>query len=317
MTKERKRAKPHISIVGAGRLGTALALALTKAGYQIQALVARRIARVRKAAAVVGVPVFALTINRIDELPPADLLLIATPDDDIAAVAEALANLNELPSNLKTVLHTSGALSAEVLDPLRQRGVHTGSLHPLIAVSDSKSGANELKGAFYCVEGDKSAVRAARSIVKALKGRSIAIASSDKALYHAAAVMAAGHVVALFDTALNLLVRSGLDQKLARQALLPLVQSTVRNLSVSPPARALTGTFRRGDVATVRRHMSALQAIEEAEPLIIYNALAKVSLRLAREQGLDSDLENSIVEVLDKVSEARRGSGPAKRSGRK
>lgn len=278
----------------------ALALALAKTGYQIQALVARRIARVRKAAALLGLPVFALTINRIDELPPAELLIIATPDDAIASVAEALANLKELPSNLKTVLHTSGALSAEVLDPLRRRGLQTGSLHPLIAVSDSKSGATQLRGAFYGVEGDKGAVRTARSIVKALKGRPIGIASSDKALYHAAAVIAAGHTVALFETALNLLARSGLDRKLARKALLPLVQSTIHNLAVSSPGAALTGTFRRGDVATVRRHLSALQAIETAEPLIIYKALGKVSLRIAREQGLGAELEKAILDVLDK-----------------
>ncbi|HUE84049.1 MAG TPA: Rossmann-like and DUF2520 domain-containing protein [Pyrinomonadaceae bacterium] len=301
MTKPKARKKPSVSIVGAGRLGTALALALAKAGYQIQALVSRRLSRARKAATLLGRPVFALSARRLDQIPPTNLIIIATPDDDIEGVAQALAALKIPPSGLRTVLHTSGALSAEVLDPIAKTGISTGSLHPLIAVSDSRSGAAELRGAFYCIEGHKLASQIARSIVFDLKGQSFSIESRDKSLYHASAVMASGHVVALFDVAVRLLVRSGLAENRARRVLIPLLQSTVQNLAVAPPGRALTGTFRRGDFATVKRHMAALKEISEPEVLAIYSLLGKLSLRLAGEEGLDPETRKAIERLLDKT----------------
>ena len=299
MTKPKVRKKPSVSIVGAGRLGTALALALAKAGYQIQALVSRRLSRARKAATLLGRPVFALSARRLDQIPPSNLIIIATPDDDTEGVAQAMADL-KIP-RLQTVLHTSGALSAEVLDPIAKSGVSTGSLHPLIAVSESRSGAVELRGAFYCIEGDKLASRIARSIVSDLKGQSFSIESRNKPLYHASAVMASGHVVALFDLAVGLLVRSGLAENRARRVLIPLLQTTVQNLAVAPPGRALTGTFRRGDLATVKRHLAALKGISEPEVLAIYSLLAKLSLRLAGEQGLDPEARKAIEKLLDKT----------------
>ncbi len=301
LTKPKARKKPSVSIVGAGRLGTALALALAKAGYQIQALVSRRLSRARKAAALLGRPVFALSASRLDQIPPTNLIIIATPDDHTESVAQALAELKGRPSGLRTVLHTSGALSAEVLNPIAKTGISVGSLHPLIAVSDSRSGAVELRGASYCIEGDKGANRVARSIVSDLKGRSFSIESGQKALYHASAVMASGHIVALFDMALRLLVHSGVAENRARGVLIPLLQSTVQNLAIAPPGRALTGTFRRGDLATVKKHMAALKEISEPEALAVYSLLGKLSLRLAREQGLDPEIWKTIERLLDEI----------------
>jgi predicted short-subunit dehydrogenase-like oxidoreductase (DUF2520 family) len=300
VTKTKKNeARLKISIVGSGRLGTALAVALSEAGYKIQALVASRRARVRKAAALLGRPVFALTADQLDQLPPTDLLIIATPDDSIAAIAQNLADLKASPTGLETVLHTSGALSVEVLAPVAKTGLNVGSMHPLVSVSDSRLGANELRGSFYCIEGDKVATRIARRLVRDLEGQAFSVNSRDKALYHASAVMASGHVVALFDVALQLLQRSGLIKHRASRVLMPLLQSTVQNVSVSTPGNSLTGTFRRGDVGTVKRHLVALRAIAEPDVLALYTRLGRWSLKLAREQGLDAKSERAIEEVLD------------------
>jgi len=274
--KKRKR-KPDVSIIGAGRLGTALATALLAKGYSIRSVVARRAASARKAAALLGGEVAVLAARQIGFLPPADLVLISVPDDQIAAVATELSGLNlDRPA---TVLHTSGALSSAVLASLKNKGWSTGSLHPLISVSDWHAA---IRGAFWCVEGDARAVRIGKTIVRDLEGRSFSIRSREKPLYHAAAVMTSGNVTALFDVALEMLVASGLTRKTARQILQPLLASTVQNLETKDPAQALTGTFSRGDVETVKRHLAALKRSGLTDALELYRILGKRSLKLTK-----------------------------------
>ena len=208
-----------------------------------------------------------------------ELLIIATPDDQIASVAKTLAKLDWNEGRASTVLHTSGALSSAVLAPLRETGWSTGSLHPLVSVSEPKAGASLLRGAFWCVEGEKRAVRLARNIVRDLDGKSFSIASENKPLYHAAAVMVSGNVTALFDVALEMLADCGLTRRQARSALLPLLASAVRNLEKLDPSSALTGTFARGDIETVKRHLEVLKNNPSA--LEIYRLLGLRSLALS------------------------------------
>jgi predicted short-subunit dehydrogenase-like oxidoreductase (DUF2520 family) len=271
--------KPEVSIIGTGRLGTALAIALASEGYPIGSLVARRRESARRAAALLDVPSRVSALKELADRPAPGLLLISTPDDQIPRVADALARLDWETGGTPTALHTSGALSAEQLAPLRKQGWSTGSVHPLASVSEPKGGARLLRGAFWCVEGDKRAVRLARALVRDLDGKSFSIESKNKPLYHAAAVMASGNVTALFDVASQMLVRCGLTDRQARQVLLPLLSSAVDNLRELDPARALTGTFARGDLETVKRHLAALK---DDEPVLeIYQLLGRWSLELA------------------------------------
>jgi predicted short-subunit dehydrogenase-like oxidoreductase (DUF2520 family) len=274
--------KPTISLIGLGRMGQALAIALDAAGYPLQALVGRS----NKDAG-----------DDFAQLPPSDLFLITTPDDSIAEVALRLAAAKQGRAR-QTVLHTSGALSSVVLQPLAEAGWHTGSLHPLVSVSEPRAGAKALQGAFYCVEGDRTALRVARSLVKSLRGKSFSLKPESKALYHAAAVMASPHLVALFDLALGLLVRSGVDRQTAREIFLPLVASTVNNLAVFSSEQALTGTFARGDLATVKRHLEALSAPELAAAREVYKLLGLQSVQLAAKNGLDPQLLEQIKQLL-------------------
>ena len=278
MTKVKKR-KPEVSIIGTGRLGTALAIALVHEKYSIRALVGRRRESARRAAGFLDGSSCVLAVNKLRDLPASELLIIATPDDQIAKVAENLAKLDgDIRSN-STVLHTSGALSASVLSPMQDKGWSTGSLHPLVSVSEPKAGAQLLRGSFWSVEGDKRAIRLGRMIVRDLDGRSFSIRSENKPLYHAAAVMASGNVTALFDVAIEMLSECGLTRHQAQNALLPLLASAVRNLEELDPARALTGTFARGDLETVKRHLASLKNNEAA--LEIYRLMGLRSLKLA------------------------------------
>lgn len=293
-----KESKPSISIIGSGRLGTALAIALASSGYPIQAVVARRLTTARKAAALVSRRPLALRASQLDRLPPSKIVLLTTPDDEIAGTAQRLADSHGGLLKGSIVLHTSGALSSDVLKPLTGVGFHVGSLHPLVSVSDPVTGQKTLCGAFYCIEGDAAACRTARAIVRNLQGHSFAVPSHYKPLYHAAAVMTAGHVLALYDLATEMLVQCGLKRGDALRILLPLLKSTVSNLSRSDPARALTGTFARGDVATVRRHLQALSNNGLLQALEVYRLLGARSLQLAVGNGLEPKLARQIKQVL-------------------
>lgn len=292
--------KPTIAVVGAGRMGTALAIALAAHGYRIEALVARRKARARRAAELTNTRPLILTSAQLDQLPASDILLITTPDDAIESVAGQIAasltlrrakteregrkrrDRQHKENRQRTALHASGALSSDVLRSLRDAGYATGSLHPLISVSDSAQGAAKLSSAFFCLEGERAAQRVARLLVRALGAQSFSINTGDKALYHAAAVMASGHVTALFDIAIEMLAHCGLTTRRARTVLLPLLKSVLENLYTNDPAHALTGTFARADSATVRKHLAALRTPEMRAALAAYTLLGLRSLELAK-----------------------------------
>src|SRR5687767_76769 len=285
MTKTKiQRRKPTVSIIGAGRLGQALAVALHSLGYPILALVAQHRQKVEKATALMtnpGIDPLALGSKQLQKLPQTDLIVIATPDDVIAATAGKLATCLEWRSVQTTALHTSGALSSEVLAPLAKAGFETGSIHPLVSISEPMSGSEALRGAFYCLEGTKEATALAGLLVADLGGHSFSIKPENKALYHAAAVMASPHVTALLDLAAETLAACGLSKPTARKVLVPLLESTVNNLKTSTPQKALTGTFARGDVATVREHLRALSGRELGAALKVYRLLGLHSIQLA------------------------------------
>jgi len=288
MPDAKRKQKSEVSIIGTGRLGTTLAVALAGSGYSIRSLVARRVQSARKAARLLDADVQVLAAKQLRTLIDADLFLITVPDDQIAGVARELSEINV--DRKVTALHTSGALSSEVLAPLREKGWHTGSIHPLMSVSAVHDGS--LEGAFWSVEGDRNALRLGKQIVRDLGGKSFSIRTEDKPLYHAAAVMVSGNVVALFDVALEMLGECGLDRETARAVLLPLIASTVRSLQTKSPEESLTGTFSRGDVATVKRHLAALRNPESRD---LYRILGKRSLEIA---GLNKDIEREIKKVL-------------------
>jgi predicted short-subunit dehydrogenase-like oxidoreductase (DUF2520 family) len=309
--------KPIITIIGAGRLGTALALALSERGYTIAAVMARTLAHARRAARITAKgthnpasseKTLALSASDLDSLPRTDLLFITTPDDHLASVAARLAaslrKRGGAAHARATALHCSGALSSEVLSTLRAAGLRVGSMHPLVSISDPAQGAESLRGAFYCIEGEPAAKRAARAVVRDLEGESFSVNRRDKALYHAAAVMASGHTVALFDIAAEMLTRCGLSPRRARAVLLPLVRSTLENLSRRDPARALTGTFARADAATATRHLDALRGLKARDALAIYKLLGRRSLALAEKAGADSEALKQIRRALEVCDES-------------
>ncbi len=314
-----------VAIIGAGRVGTALGLALRAVGATIEVVATKTPSGARRATNTFGPKTLALTAVQLSRLNPSQhkrcdrcsLVLITTPDDRIASVTKQLAAVFKSgpvrPRNRRgaaahrVVLHTSGALSSDVLAPLRGSGFAIGSLHPLVSVSESRSGAELLTQAFFSVEGDPAAIRVGRSIVRELGGQSFTIDSHRKALYHAAAVIVSPHMTALFDIAVEMLVRCGLSATRARHILLPLVQSTLANLTIQAPAQALTGTFKRGDISTVEKHLTAIDNANLPDALAAYIGLGQRSISIAKRHNTDPAELDRITSIL---ARAAKKSGP-------
>lgn len=290
-----------ISIIGAGRLGGALALALSKKGYRIENLVVRRrLESAEKVAGNIQPRPQILIASEIKKLAGSEIIFITTQDSEIASVAENLAA--NLP-NKPFIFHTSGVFSSEILEDLSRKGFPVGSIHPLVSVSDSLlGGAERFKNVFFCIEGDAEAVTLARKIVADLKGKSFHVETKFKTLYHAAAVTASGHVTALVSIAVEMLAACGLSSEKSLEILLPLINSTVKNLESQTPSRALTGTFARADAQTMIKHLEAIRDNAPREALEVYRQLGLQSVGLAEMNG--ADVEN--LALMKNILEAEK-----------
>ena len=164
-------------------------------------------------------------------------------------------------------------------------------------LSNPVTGIEALRNAYWCIEGDAVAIRVAKQVVRDLGARSFSLKSEDKPLYHAAAVMTSGNATALFDVALEMLERCGISRRRGQKMLVPLLESNTLNLSRSAPEDALTGTFARGDLATVRMHLSALKGKDLDEALQLYRLLGKRSIELVKNK-IDPETADEIDRLL-------------------
>ncbi|MBX3300251.1 MAG: DUF2520 domain-containing protein [Acidobacteria bacterium] len=262
------------SVIGAGRVGTALWRTLSSTGRFEADLLVDRSAKEKLSGAVEP--------DSVSEVA-SDIVLITTQDD---AIEDASKWLSAVISGPAVVLHTSGSRSSEVLGDLRARECSVGSMHPLLSIAGGDT-QEIARGAYYCIEGDASAVAAATELVKALGGRSVTVATPAKPLYHAAAVLACGHVVALFELALRSMSAAGIERETAYSMLEPLVRGTVDGIFERGTEAALTGPFARADRSTIRLNLDAINEHISPEIAEIYRLLGGVSLELAAENGVD------------------------------
>lgn len=210
------------------------------------------------------------------------LLILAVPDDVVHEVANEVARCGPVPPGC-VALHLSGALSTDVLAPLQAAGYAVGSLHPLQTVADPWSGADRLRGCAYALAGEPAALMAGRRVVHALDGLPLVIPPALRPLYHSAAVFASNYVLAAAAVLARTLAEAGIAEHDAIAAVLPLMRGTMDNVEQLGFGAALTGPVARGDIDTVRLHLSRLSSRERR----LYSALGLETLTLARAAGLD------------------------------
>lgn len=267
--------KYGISIIGAGRIGRALGRRLRERGWKIHSVVTSSSATARRAARAIGAGKPTALLNR--EVLSAHVLLIAVPEVAIDAVVSRLIAVDPSALSKKIVLYTSGAVGSEALAPLRPFGVAVGTMHPLQTFS--AVGIPALDGRLFVLEGDVAALRVARTITRSLGGHAIPLKTSDKPLYHAAAVFACGQILALAETSIQILASLGMKRREAMKALLPLTRQMLENLERVGPRAAWTGPLARGDFHVIRKHQDALRGAP-AEFLCAYEAVNRLAARV-------------------------------------
>lgn len=285
----------RVALIGPGRLGTALARALDEGGYRIDAVVGRTIASARRCADAVRCK---KATTDLREFPPdCPIILIATPDKVIADVASRLADLG-LGRHGTFAVHFSGALSSEVLSPLKNAGVVVASIHPIQTFPGAPDDWKRFRGIYFGIEGEEPALAFARNLVKELGGVPLVIPREAKGIYHAACTMASNYFVALMDAAAELLSPLGLPEGQARKVLMPIVRTTLENIEALGPSQALTGPIARGDGSTVEKH---LREIATSFPALIpvYVALGERATEIAlRRQQISQEVFRALKERL-------------------
>lgn len=294
-----------VSIIGVGRVGGAIAIALSKKNYEIRNFFVRNPANALHVIDKI-LPKPEIVSENLFNLITEDIVFITTQDPLIERVA---SDLSDAISDIESIIfHTSGSLSSDTLADLSRKGHKVGSIHPLVSVSDSFAGAENFKNAYFCVEGDEEAIGVAKKLVRDLGGIPFSMDTQYKSLYHAAAVTASGHLVALEEMAISMLSKTGIAAEDAKKILIPLIESTVENLAKYSTADSLTGTFARADVETLKRHLKTLKKNASRDELSIYLALGKKSLELARNQILDKPRVAEMMHILE-LSENELQSG--------
>ncbi len=242
---------PALAVVGAGRVGSSLAAAAGNAGIGVR---------------------LAGRDDAIDACHDADAVLLCVPD---GAIARAAVSIAAAGAGLRFAGHTSGASGLDALAAIADHGAATFSLHPLQTVPDR---ATDFTGCPAAISGSSAeALELARTLAEALGMRPFEVPEDRRAAYHAAASIASNFLVALEESAAELLAAAGAPE--ARELLAPLVLRTAANWS-ERGAEALTGPIARGDEATVARHLEALREVAP-ELVPMYEALAARTRDLA------------------------------------
>ena len=281
-----------VAVIGAGRVGTAMAVLLGRAGHTIRAVAGGEGTRERVGRYLPHVPL----LEREDAARAAEVVLLGTPDAAIEPVCTVLARDGALGPG-RTVLHLSGAIGLDALGTAEAGGAAVLSLHPLMTCPDVDTAIARIPGSAFAVTARSPlAFQLGEELALDVGGRPFALEDAMKPLYHAAAVFASNYLVTLTALAASLEEAAGVPEPL--EALAPLQRASLENVFAVGPAAALTGPAVRGDDLTVERNLRAL-AEHAPEAVRAYVALADLALDLATSSGrLDAFGRAAVEEVL-------------------
>ncbi|MFI1964155.1 Rossmann-like and DUF2520 domain-containing protein [Streptomyces pathocidini] len=284
-------ARLTVGVLGAGRVGPALAAALQLAGHRPVAVSAVSDASVRRAAALLpDVPI----VEPAQVMEAAELVLLTVPDDTLPGLVEGLAETGAVrPGQL--LVHTSGRYGARVLDSALRAGALPLALHPVMTFTGTPVDVQRLAGCSFGVTAPEELRLAAQALVIEMGGEPEWIAEENRPLYHAALALGANHLVTLVTQAMELLRAAGVEAP--DRMLGPLLGAALDNSLRSGDA-ALTGPVARGDAGTVAAHVAELR--EHAPQTVAgYLAMARATADRALAHGmLKPELAEDLLEVL-------------------
>lgn len=266
-----------VAVIGAGRVGTAVAVGLRRAGHRIVGVSGGASTEQRAVRYLPGVAVVDAHVGAA----AAEVVVVSTPDDAIRSTVDDLAAAALHPG--AWVVHLSGALGLDVLDAALAAGARRLAIHPLQTFPDVESALRRLPGCAIAVTADDAEGEAVGDrLARDLGGVPFRLADERRPLYHAAAVFASNYLVATSAVAEALFEAVGVPDPPA--ALAPLRRASLENVEQLGAARALTGPAVRGDAGTIRRNLEALKQ-DAPELVAAYVAMARVALDVAVRAG--------------------------------
>jgi predicted short-subunit dehydrogenase-like oxidoreductase (DUF2520 family) len=289
-----KRADRFV-IIGGGRVGTAVGRILQSKGEQVAAVASRSDESLRLVAKHVKGAFLTSDVVKAGE--KGNTIIITTPDDLIADTTLSLVSGKAVKKG-DHIVHMSGALGLDVLEPAEKAGAKAACIHPLQTFADVRGALKSIPGSVFAVTTSDEATQAwAEELVFKLGGEPVPLAEKDKTLYHIGAVVASNLLVALEHAAELVYQEIGMQREKALKALLPLIEGTVNNLKRLGTEKALTGPVARGDIGVIRRHLECLEREEKEQLLKVYTSLSMFALDLAEAEVSKSRCEE-IEELL-------------------
>jgi len=281
-----------LGFIGAGTVGSALALRLSSKDYQVVAVSSRSQTSARNLAEAIENCHVANSNQDVADV--AELVFITTPDDVIPFVASEIKWHPE-----QSVVHCSGADSTETLEPAKRAGARVGVFHPLQTFASPKQAIENMPGSTFALEAGEPLLSTLKELATTLEGHWIELKASDKVIYHAAAVIACNYLVTLVKLATDLWQTFNVPSGQAIQALLPLIRGTIHNIETVGIPQCLTGPIARGDTGTIKKHLDALQ---ETAPGILsaYRELGLQTIPVALAKGRINQKQAEELEALIK-----------------
>jgi predicted short-subunit dehydrogenase-like oxidoreductase (DUF2520 family) len=266
-----------IGFIGAGTVGTALAVLLSGKGYDFVG--ASRKSRVVTSSRENPISNFHLLSSNQDVADAADLVFITTPDGVIPDIVKEVRWRNG-----HNVVHCSGADSTAILEPAKNAGAIVGGFHPLQTFAGAKEAIENIPGSTFAIEAEEPLKTTLKEMADAMDGRCIELRAEDKVAYHTAAVFACNYLVTLVKLATDLWQTFSIPPERATEALLPLIRGTLHNIETIGIPGCLTGPIARGDTGTIEKHISTLE--DKAPGLLsAYLELGRQTVPIAAAKG--------------------------------
>ena len=280
-----------LGFIGAGPVGTTFGVRLSEQGYAVAAVADISAAAAERFAKLVsGCRVFKNTQELVDTV---DMVFITTADDFIPRVS---SELKWRPGQM--AVHCSGASTVQSIEAARYQGARVGSIHPCQTFAGIEQAIANLPGSTFAIEAEEPLRTTLTEMARALRGDIVYLTSEDKVLYHTAAAMACNYFTTIVKLATDLWRNFGKTPADAIKAYMPLLRGTLANIETVGFPKCLTGPIARGDVATIRQHLAALEKYAP-ELLPLYKELGAFTIPIGRDKGsLTADRSEELQTLL-------------------
>lgn len=268
-----------IGFIGAGKVGCSLGKYFSIHGVTVTGYFSRTAASAKDAAQFTNSTSYS---SQKELVADSDVLFLTVTDGAISSVWESIKGATLAG---KIICHCSGSLSSGIFSDILDFGAYGYSIHPLYAIPNKTTSYQDLAHTLFTLEGHAAHLQDMKDFLEQLGNVVQIIATEEKAKYHAAAVFASNHVVALSQVAMDLLMQCGFSGKHALAAIRPLMQGNVAHIVTDGPISSLTGPVERNDMTTIQRHLDSLPSQYQT----LYKELTKVLVGIGKERHPDAD----------------------------